>query len=925
MNRQFSRRQNSAICGTLLTLTAWLALAAPAAATTISFTYDEDARPSFDPNGVKLMAIVTAAGQIWSDYINAYQIAPNGQSHPAVYHFDLSYENTGGSELGHYDTSWDNMVIDTSSDNGAAIDWFFDPTPFENSEFLMKSLLVGELDATNPQAVDNAYDGLTMPLMEAAYSGPAIAPAAMGKYDMLTTVLHEMGHMLGYNWNPNDDDYDFAGSTIGGHALALNENVDMHGGVEQSLMYPSVALGMRKLPSTSDILGLADEGNSMSFDVPRMEYLGDHSTNWNDTLNWIGGAIPDADNQVFVRNGGIAIMAASGSAASVTISDSSQVFVNNNQYNVVGGTLLGNQYGKTGALNIGSLISGISRFETTRLDLVNGRVNLQNAYATLVVKGDASIGVQGTLLGAGRVEIGGTLTNNGAIEGGAFQLIGFGGQLTLATTGGGKLDLDGNSIAEAGRVRAVGGNLIVAGPLSDDFDGTATIGPGRKMAFFQPWRNHGKLEFRGGSTPDQAAWLGSGGLMTFDGQMDVDGLGMIGAPMTLYGSTKITVRDANDQITFAGPTTLSGVLFEGQGSLAIAGVTSVDLPDPIWQHPATTGVVVGPTASTALVLPGQVASTEGVYTRIPTTYTFSVPVTLKPRGELLAYGSSLVLPRLTTMSSGRIGGLHTVNQIGDLVVDGASIINPTTFIWGGDATNHKTELRAYSQLDLTPRQIVRGGSDNVYNGAIKLATNARLHVDLGAATSWRLAGSMQLNTGASVTGDDMISNGVVSGSGTILVSRFENSGRVIPGRLSGGLLMPNATFVQTTTGILDVVLGQPGLAPAGKGAGTGLLTVGTAQLSGTLTLSLGTGISPAVGSEFDFLRAASVSGTFNNVLLTGTLGQQFQGTLLYGSDRVTFRITSVSGRLAVGVVPEPSTAWMAMLMVGPLAVCRRRS
>src|SRR5262245_49939381 len=100
------------------------------------------------------------------DYVNAYAVGPNGQKQERVYYFDLAYDNLDGTALAHYNTSFDSLVVDTNDSNGNAMNWFFDPTPFDNSEFNVQQSLVRDLD---PQAVDNAFGGQTINLLEAGY------------------------------------------------------------------------------------------------------------------------------------------------------------------------------------------------------------------------------------------------------------------------------------------------------------------------------------------------------------------------------------------------------------------------------------------------------------------------------------------------------------------------------------------------------------------------------------------------------------------------------------------------------------------------------------------------------------------------------------------------------------------------------------
>src|SRR5205807_1471327 len=69
---------------------------------------------------------------------------------------------------------------------------------------------------------------------------------------------------------------------------------------------------------------------------------------------------------------------------------------------------------------------------------------------------------------------------------------------------------------------------------------------------------------------------------------------------------------------------------------------------------------------------------------------------------------------------------------------------------------------------------------------------------------------------------------------------------------------------------------------------------GAASLAGTLRVSAINGFTPAVGDQFTFLTAASVSGTFTTLTLSG-FPSGTQANLIYGSTSVTLRISAVPG------------------------------
>ena len=371
------------------------------------------------------------------------------------------------------------------------------------------------------------------------------------------------------------------------------------------------------------------------------------------------------------------------------------------------------------------------------------------------------------------------------------------------------------------------------------------------------------------------------------------------APVIFNSPAVVNLPDADDLLLLGSTTTFSGGTFTGNGTLAIAGNASTAIPNPIvgdfpdeaTQFMALSFVVpdiqvqgefeiLDPTPTDSIPNPG--TSFPGGFS----TYGFNVPVQVRTGGTLTASISSAFLPKLLTMSGGRITGTSTVNLVGDLIVDQNSIINPNTFLWGVDATNHHTTIRSGKRLDLVTNRIVRTDANQQYRGQIVLEAGAALNVDLGVADSWNLAGELLMNLGSSVAGEDILNTGTVRGNGSFLIDRFENAGRLVPGRVFGGIQMTGTQFVQTPAGILDIVLGT-----SLGGNSSGLLSTATAQLGGTLALSLVSNFNPAVGTEIDILTANAISGQFANVTLTAPFGSTLAGDVLYRSNRVTFRVT----------------------------------
>ena len=249
-----------------------------------------------------------------------------------------------------------NIRIDTTDGNGVPRPWWYDPTPEDSSEFNIQQTFWRDLSTgANGQRNDwyNNFGSSTIPdTFEAGYSGTApVGSPARGQWDILTSTIHEVGHALGVNastseTNDNDYDFDFASNFIFGQTLAVE--TDTAAGVENAdpahLENPNTlmaggqaALGLRRLPSHTDLFAMAAGDNWTDLDVPRREFYG--NSNWNNDDNWSGDKAPHSNDDAFVRaaqgdgNPITAGLTADGVARNLTVAEGSNV--NTNSFNLI--------------------------------------------------------------------------------------------------------------------------------------------------------------------------------------------------------------------------------------------------------------------------------------------------------------------------------------------------------------------------------------------------------------------------------------------------------------------------------------------------------------------------------------------------------------------------------------------------------------
>ncbi len=146
-----------------------------------------------------------------------------------------------------------------------------------------------------------------------------------------------------------------------------------------------------------------------------------------------------------------------------------------------------------------------------------------------------------------------------------------------------------------------------------------------------------------------------------------------------------------------------------------------------------------------------------------------------------------------------------------------------------------------------------------YGGTIEADSGT---LNFGSAGFFQTNGVTRL-AGGNLSGNQLnFYGGILTGVGSI-TGTVVNAAAVVPGNNGLGSLRVTGSYIQTTNGALDIVLGGTGTDQFGQ------LNVvvnnnyySSASLAGTLNLSPANSFTPAIGDQFQILSCAKLSGTF---------------------------------------------------------------
>ena len=491
----------------------------------VGFSEPGDMPPAEDPTGARLVGITRMAADYFESIIQD----------PGTFDINLQWHDRSDGFLA---VAFRNIAGTRGISFDQDRDWFIDddgPGATEHSEFDIgfldnRQLIFQEAASTEqsswfrgdvPGSLEYSLFGL---------SNGSDPDASSADFDLFTVALHELGHHLGQfgQGETADNFWDFVPESIGGRSVGMTVFSDAsgfnrsHTAPPQSLMFPAVGSGLRRLPSTADILAIAGANNWTDLDLPRKEFL--NGSDWHTAANWIGNRVPSASDDVYIRN-----------------TDSPVSTINLTQTTRAQNLHLGHRsWMRTGdnSLVIGPTTEGILLIDGDDQDTTlfvqsegsvtagsvlvdsSGTIEMQGGTLT-ATSGNIEIDMNGRLRGHGEAGLfgGQKLINKGTIEARNGNLRILGGNRSNA------FDLDGDSGSTAMIVAEDGNIEFVAGGQAGGFDGTMTI-QSRSVTFEQPFflGNDGEINASGLLTSTLAApEIISSGSINASGVFVIDG------------------------------------------------------------------------------------------------------------------------------------------------------------------------------------------------------------------------------------------------------------------------------------------------------------------------------------------------------------------------------------------------------------------
>lgn len=484
--------------------------------------------------------------------------------------------------------------------------WVFDTDPTTHENFDMKQALYRDLGTTEAGIRFSTATTTPPDVLEVSYRGEAIAGTpTFNTADAYTTLLHEIGHVLGMHGHfsnagdtvvTTDPDFtvgtpfdaNFNSGSSGIERGHFEWNTPGNPRANNPLMCGSCAeLSARRLPTAQDVICIASLGHWTEIDLPRKEFAHPTLKSYNRAGNWIGNRVPDAEDEVSCRHGGVVRLNSASVAKTLTVSSGSQLETQGHDLTAGGAMSLSHPLNLL--QNHTLLVEGGSVVAVEDLDVQPSAVVEMTDNSDVVVADDLVL--EGRLRGNGKVRASGVFRNNGG------TIIAEGGGTLELAGGAAGINLDGENGFETGTVKVESADFRLLSPLTDHFGNTIDVEAGFAAIFEITFSlgTNGVINLNGGSSPDptgQATIRGRSellGTVNIDGEAAIRSHNFIGVasssfPSQLVGHTfearvDVDLPDANDRLAVYGVEIEDGATFTGAGSLVSGDGAEFDLHD----------------------------------------------------------------------------------------------------------------------------------------------------------------------------------------------------------------------------------------------------------------------------------------------------------------------------------------------------------
>ena len=579
---------------------------------------------------------------------------------------------------------------------------------------------------------------------------------------------------------------------------------------------------------------------------------------------------------------------------------------------------------------------------STYADDLSGSGNLvKTGTGVLSLTGSNSF-TGGTTLTAGEISLGsanaigttGTITfNGGALQATASNTTDYSARFSSAANQQYAIDSNGRNLTLASDITSTGGSFaklgsgtitltgeniltsgtVAAGTLNGStrgiaFSGTLGVANGAELRFDQATSDTfaGSLSGGGAFTKLGAGALTIGGTSSNTGAWTVSNGALIGTTASLKGP--IT---NNAQVKFEQTTTGTyASIMSGTGSLSLIDTGTVTLAGANTYSGGTVvadGTLIGTTTS----LQGAITNSSRVTFDQSTNGTYAGVMS----------GNGL----LTKLGSGAVTLSGSNTYYDGTTVSAGSLIGTTSSLQGAITNN------ATVKFD----QSTSGTYAGIMSGSGSLTKLGTGEVTLAGPNTY--SGGTTVSAGKLIINGSLANSAVIVGNGATLGGNGTIASLVDV--LAGGTISPGNSPGLLTVGSLDLETGSSTfmqIVGSGSEAGTAGIDYDAVAITnpsalaygGTLDIDFGNTVSFADNTTFNLFRfSGAASGRFSSVVTTGsglysglTLTDNgsglWTGTLLGGTQTLTFAQPTGEFQIVATAVPEPSTWAMALTAAG---------